>query len=332
MQTIILCFVVGAIMIVCAILQVQITVHFWSGFVGSDDTLKALIIGVATCMALLESCFLAVSAECRRRGLHKEAGRVMVMFWFTFLGNFAADYSAFVTLTAGDRDVRAQAAQVYQMDRARLDQLERDIAGLQARLAADDMNMPSVAIAAMLSGQQELAARYQANNVEVPQGMVRRMARLESARVTAERLEALEAERAAAADALRGRDAVPDAVHPQFASIAALTGNLLSPEQVRSILPVILVIAFKASVIWMFGVLAAIIAHLWGHRAFRQDEAYDGATSEGAIAGADVATPPPPCTPSASSVFAQNILKHGDIDHRLGQQLFQAAVFFVERL
>jgi hypothetical protein len=232
----------------------------------------------------------------------------MFIFWFTFVGNFLSDYSAFVSLTAGDRDARAQIAQVYQMDQDRLAQLDRDIAALQAQLAASEMNLPSAALAASLSAQEEIAARYVAQQQEVPSATLRRIARLESARITAERLESLQAERQQAADALRSRDAVPHAVHPQFEAISGLLGNLVSAEQVRSFLPVILVIAFKSAVIWIYGALFALIALYWNQRAAYQGG--DGGQYEGGgtpandlsddglnarnDAAEEWATPPPP--------------------------------------
>lgn len=266
MPVIIMCGTVCIIMFGATIIQVQLTVHFWDTFSGGNPQIKALIIGAATCMALLEFFLLAVSAECRRRGFDKYARRALFVFAFTFLGNFAADYSAFVSLTADDRDARVQAAQIYEMDQTRFAQLERDIAALQGQLQAGEMNIPSASIAAMLSAQQERAERYRAADAEVPLSIVRRIAQLESARISAERLEALQAEREEAANALRERDAVPQAVHPQFEAIAGLLGNMVSPEQVRSALPVILVIAFKSAVMFLFGILAAILGDIWGQR------------------------------------------------------------------
>lgn len=304
MPTVLLCVAVSAIMACAAVIQVQLTVHFWDTFSAPIAEIKALVIGVAVCMALLEFLLLGLSAEARKAGHAKLAGRVMFVFWFTFLGNFCADYSAFVSLTAGDRDVRAQAAQIYQMDKDRLATLDREIATLQAQLAASEMNIPSAAIQQAIAAQEEINGRYEANQAEVPAGYVRRVARLKSALITAQRLETLQGERVQAEQALRGRSAVPQAIHPQFEAISQLFGGMISPEQVRATLPVILVIAFKSAVIWLFGVLVAILSAIWGQRTnYEHDNADgggalandldDGMAARNEAAGNRAAPPPP---------------------------------------
>jgi hypothetical protein len=237
-------------------LQLSLVIHFWQSFQTGDPVGGQILIGIAAVMAVIEVFMLAVAADRLRNGLKTE-GRVWGALFFAVLFVSAlAEFGAIASVTGADHAQRQQAAFAYTQQQADLERLDADIGALQTRLQALNLNAPSAAIAAELAANQEIAARYQAVDAEVPSRLLRRIASLESARITAVELEETVARREALATSLQSRDAAPQDEHPQFVAIATALGGDWTAEKVRTTLPILMVVVFKLVTVLGFWVIA----------------------------------------------------------------------------
>lgn len=248
--------ITAGLLVVLTGLQLSLVVHFWQSFETGDPVGGRILIGIAAVMALIEVFMLAVATDRARKGLKTE-GRVWGLLFIAVLGVSAlAEYGAIASVTSADHAQRAQVAYAYEQQQGDLGRIDAEISALQTRLQNANLNAPSAAIAAELAANQEIADRYEAVDAVVPPRLLRRIASLESARITAEQLEQSLARREALAASLRERDAAPQAEHPQFVAIANALGGDWTAEQVRTTLPVLMVVVFKLVTVLGFWVVS----------------------------------------------------------------------------
>lgn len=244
------------LLVIMTILQLCLVVHFWQTFGSGDEVGGAILIGIAAVMAAIEVFMLAVAADRHLKGLKAEARVWFLLFVAVLVVSAAAEYGAISHVTNADHGQRAQEYYRYEGQQGDLARLETEIASLQRQLEENDFGTSSAAIQSRLSAEREVASRYEAVEAQVPSVLLRRIARLETARITAEQLEQKVSERDALAADLRAREAAPQAEHPQFEAIAQLLGGDWTAQGVRTVLPALMVVVFKLVMVFGFWVIS----------------------------------------------------------------------------
>ena len=265
----------GGALVCTTLFGVGLVEHYWTAFLGADAVGGGLLVAIAASLAVIEVLMLPVATDRLRKGLVLQGIVWLAIFAAVVTVSATAEYGAISSITSADHRERAQVRYIYDQQQADLQRIDSDVAAARRRLDADNLNIPSAALAAELAAQQEVARRYKANGAEPPASLVRRAAKLDSARITVEEIDRKIAERDALSSKLRDREAAPEAELPQFVTVGRLLG--WSPEQVRATLPAILVAVLKFLNVFGFWVIAR--EDKWDGRRRSADNDNEGASS-----------------------------------------------------
>jgi hypothetical protein len=243
-----------AFIIAAIILQMNMVAHFWQSFGAGDELGGQLLVYIGVVLALIEVVLFPVADILEAEGNRWRAWVARMVFIFLALVTGFIDYGAFSRITAADQGERERARMEYEQQLNIQTDATRRIEELRAQLAERGFDRPSTALAAELEAQTAMKQRYEAMGQMPPTSVVRAIARLESARITAEDIERLTRVRDQAADYIRTRPA-ESGVHPQFEAIAAIMqgwGVDMDAEAARNNMAFAMMLAFKFII--MFGV------------------------------------------------------------------------------
>jgi hypothetical protein len=240
-------WIVTSVLTALTAAQVVIAYLFWTSFGATSLVERALFPVVGCGLAIVEVFALVLASEATARGEGAKAWALRALFLALCLINLTADVAAVANLTGHDEQVRSLAVTELEALDARRVEVEAERGRLKAALQTDRLDLPPAAIAAQRDAAKGRRDRYIAERLTPPDRLVRETAHLESAYLTATRVQELEEEWGRIDQALLARPPVA-AHHPQFETLSRLsswTGVALTPETIRTALAFALALILK---------------------------------------------------------------------------------------